>query len=626
MQIHKMLTRQDAAFLLLLIWFALLFLMWGAVNILVWHVFAIAFSLVSLFAFTQGVKRNGDWQAKLFIMWLFISVIFGAEPITGVEAYAVWLVAFVFYTCVLALINDQRRKILINTIIALAFLPAIIILVKHFFGASSLFYTLDLSSISVYWQCFIAIAATGLFSMLFEKENNWIMRSGIVFLILVCIATLAVSQGKTAIAAIMIASLVVLLLRRFYITAIITTLVFLSFSWWVPESLSGYIFKVSDKSSYAYLSTWLIDLKLMADNFFMGIGLGCFERGFFAHQFPAFDGISYYGTYNAYANNEILKLMSETGIIGGLLFLCVWFRAVFWHKGTDSDIKAAGMATVVFICSFINDILALPAMSIMFFGLLASSADDSKIAKDKPHNIMFWGMCYIIVGMGMFFGYLKDDLRYRFFYDDSKSAGQELMLYTPLDHAIYARLGDLSLSGDNLDPFLALGYYQRASDLCPKNVLYKKIRADILVRLSIYNRAKTLLEECVDLEPYYLGAWESLADLRHRTGDIKGTQKALVSFFKAREYLKSQYIKSIYDERLVAYNEHKINELVEQLDFAQSAAKAEEEARAKAEEERLKAEAEKAAEDKPSAGEENSAAQQPGQTAVNADTETTAEK
>jgi O-antigen ligase len=145
------------------------------------------------------------------------------------------------------------------------------------------------------------------------------------------------------------------------------------------------------------LSYWRVGLRMCADNFATGVGLGCFKWAYPAYQ--------YLGAGNVQeAHNSYLQAFTETGVFGGLVLLGFWlflmaFAAVRIAAEQDPARRRlfaalfAGLAAFL-LHSAIDINFAHPTL--MFFAMLFAGMLCAMLAPEEAPAVTSWRTPFLI--------------------------------------------------------------------------------------------------------------------------------------------------------------------------------------------------------------------------------------
>lgn len=141
---------------------------------------------------------------------------------------------------------------------------------------------------------------------------------------------------------------------------------------------------------------WNVTLRMIDDSLPLGVGLGAF-----AAAYPKYDEASGFERVEQ-AHNDYLQVVSDAGIVGGLLGLT--FLYLLWKVGSEAirtpNLELRGIAigalagvVSVLIHSFFDFVLHTTAIALLFLALLGllvasrfSYGDDEVAVSDKPRK------------------------------------------------------------------------------------------------------------------------------------------------------------------------------------------------------------------------------------------------
>ena len=142
----------------------------------------------------------------------------------------------------------------------------------------------------------------------------------------------------------------------------------------------------STEASYSRSQIWAVTLKVIANDFPLGAGLGAFPRAY--AQLDTSGG----SQSVEQAHNDYLQILADAGIVGGILggiFLYLFFReglSVVRVSNPTLTAVAVGAFTgcfMILVHSLFDFVLHITAISLMFLTLLALLAASGRIANGE---------------------------------------------------------------------------------------------------------------------------------------------------------------------------------------------------------------------------------------------------
>lgn len=149
--------------------------------------------------------------------------------------------------------------------------------------------------------------------------------------------------------------------------------------------IAGYYF-IGSISVWARLQIWQATWELIKDYFWLGTGLGSFERVFAWYQVkyaPELVGKTTCGTFGTYcfAHNDPLQFMAEMGVLAAILFYLVMLRYAL-RINKNNYLLIAGLG-VVTIHSHFTFNYYIPAIAVAI-GLCLSFINNEQLNQTKP--------------------------------------------------------------------------------------------------------------------------------------------------------------------------------------------------------------------------------------------------
>ncbi|UCD85393.1 MAG: O-antigen ligase family protein, partial [Deltaproteobacteria bacterium] len=318
--------------------------------------------------------------------------------------------------------------------------------------------------------------------------------------------------------------------------SLILFLGFLYAMWIGPESVFT---KFSQVESELYtmngrLPVWSSTLALSRDHLWTGAGLGTY-----VYAFRQYKPIGLFlGRLIEHAHNDYLELLSETGIIGLLLF--VWLILSFIRSlKLESTISTACLVSVVAILlhSLTDFSLRIPANALLFFTILAMGTIGRRQKSYSLPGLKCYLLCLLasaICILLMFFS-LKYTWAHYYYNKYKESLQQEepkseylkkAISFSPKNSEYYFELGQFysriaydsktNFETFTLNSYLALNAYREAARLNPLNPY-----AHLAIGLNTGDGKE--ISRAISLDPgnahiaykaadHYLGKWEFLSE------------------------------------------------------------------------------------------------------------------
>ncbi|MCK5533900.1 tetratricopeptide repeat protein [bacterium] len=470
------------------------------------------------------------------------------------------------------------------------------------------------------WVVYSLIAISLMFICLILTHS----RGGVFSLFVVCLFVFGIRFKIWGIISVLIAGLVLFII--------------------FPEASLIRLFKMGNIDPYVYQrpNIWKSAIAIIKDNFFLGVGVENFELGFYQHNFPVIGVLARYGKYARFAHNEIVQIVAEIGV--GALIIFLWIVNLFFREGikllNKTDFKLnkkdninekyiiAALCGIIAILShsLVDFNLHLPAIMlllILFVSTIINFSSDSFYRFSYKKNIfmftqsvifclmffiimVFLGECcaqkkkwekaiffnplnadyYKKLGDSFLSKYNKKKVPEKYLQAEILRAYKKMVVLSPHDPYYRDRLGRFfyEISSKN---FLinALSEYKKAIFLNPTEPFFRFHLASLYFNEGHYERALSIWQEAVDIEPNFIEAhyWLGIAFL-----NLDKDKEAEEEFLKILELKKrvetlhnfgSNYEKALikFDYALVyntmGYQYFKRGDLKEAFSFYEEALK-----------------------------------------------------
>ncbi|MFA6584042.1 MAG: O-antigen ligase family protein [Elusimicrobiaceae bacterium] len=478
---------------------------------------------------------HDDGALVLFLLWACAASVLSREPALSFEQFSVWATGALFYFAAKTSFTEEMRERFFRVLIAVAYGAALAAL------AAALFWKIPVreavfvfpSNIN-YTACLIAAGLAAAFSMFFEPEYPDEKKYALGLFWLVALAALVLMRSRSALLALSVGCAVVLAMRERHKSFLALLLGIAVFTVVVPSGWIGYLAKTDDPFAFRRLDIWKAAFDTVRENYLFGVGPGRFERSYFLHAFPVFDGFTWYARYTGSAHSQILQFAAETGIAGAFFFL--WFvLGSFFRNGRKSpQIKTAASFAALLVAAFFTEAFALPLLFLSLMLLAAISGPLKKEATsvravssviDKLRDNMERKRVPVLVTAGLVLWLCAGTLsvyrgRLSALPADTASGRKienALKLY-PYDPDLYFRLAQCQLAAESANPVRAVSFLETASEFAPFNAVYFYQRGRILAALGDSPGAEAALRKALYFEPNSPAAAFALAEVYFKAG------------------------------------------------------------------------------------------------------------
>jgi len=394
----------------------------------------LSLSLISFFHSLYNYKRliniNFGWiplLLLLFNVFIFLSGISAKNfPEFFIESSKVLILTVVFFNCYIAFSKD---KFLIR---ALFFLVAAMLLIEVFsvlkiFRANYYASIVEKVGRSAVYRGIAGNINIAAYSMVFKSiavlyfinntKKNIFKVLGVLFLIPTFFA-ISLTGSRGALLSIYVVIFLYFMINLYQynktknIRHILST-----FFYVIPFSISFIITElvfdtlrtsyrtaqIFQRGSASRLQYWIDAINATMDHPFFGVGFGNWKI------FSMYYNKDYMRDYVVpyHAHNDFLQIFAEIGILGGLIFLLIFFFSFYIiiinfikeKKGENNILKFLFLSIIVYaIDSSLNFPISRPLVVVTFFVILASVAsyDNSQIIRKKNYLRSFLPILFIL--------------------------------------------------------------------------------------------------------------------------------------------------------------------------------------------------------------------------------------
>ncbi len=514
-------------------------------------------------------------------VWICISLFFSFEPLNS--SWTVWkqIVFLVFILLSERFFSAGAGRMLMITICAGAVVAGTAVLA----GASfDLAYGILYPNRN-YTASIIAAAAGCLFSLSFEREQGKYRFFYLAASLLLFAVLLSMRVRGALIAVITVYVIILLAGKQFSFFKILTAAGIISIlaALVISPAQLGSIIKIEDIRSFQRLNIWSTAVKTAMDYPVFGVGPGCFERGYFLHNFPVFDGISFYGRFADHAHNEPLNMAVETGWLGAFLFIAAFWKSVSSAGRSVCGRAGRAMAVVLFAEAFVDGIFMLPAVQMLFGASLGCCTADSAVSAEKtvPRSGAGHGLGGkngkapgIILGILLLFGVSavalkKSAIDWSRCADSAHGASfkktclERMVKIFPADFELFSKMADMQMTAVPANPAAAAAFLEQALAYNPTNAGLRAKKGWIYFLTGNSAQAERDALKAVSLEPNMARARLLLAQIYFKKGDIKKAQGEIDAI--ARIAYKSADSGGPYNASVVSFDNAEYMQLKQKL-------------------------------------------------------------
>jgi O-antigen ligase len=532
----------------------LMFLFLGGRPTLAWGIFSGIIWIIAMILLAKSETERKITFVHLFVFWLGVSVVFSREPVNSIWVFSTYLTAFVVYLVFARGLSPRAKEIFTRLAISFGFVLSLALIFGWITGTNFLPYLLPPNQ--NYAACVISMSFIGLVSFLFDENYPRGKKILAGLFCLIMIISLFGIKSRAALVSAFFGLVFVLFLRKKYKTIIVLSVLSVAISALASQRIIGAFVKIDDPFAFERINIWKSAIKIALLSPFSGIGLGCFERGYFLFNFPVFNGFSFYNHYALDGHSHFFHLMAETGILGGLLYVAMVLKSLIRFKKNTFGIKVSAMVLVAFINSLFNGIMFLPIILITFFALLGCLEESKGISSRQKRQFPTWVFGAFFVFCFAFAGRVYADSLLKCVkksqkVEERQAAITRLLKIFPYDNFLYYQYAQNSLLENPPNPYKSLAFLNKAIELNPTNAVYRILKSRILVELSDYDSAAYQAKRAIRIEPNSPVAIAELVKIYEKSGQPKKSQKLERLFDMKLKRFKNHKPKSGYEEILL---------------------------------------------------------------------------
>ena len=211
---------------------------------------------------------------------------------------------------------------------------------------------------------------------------------------------------------------------------------------------------------------------------------------------------------NYYAFNEFIRIITEQGVIGLVLFLLIIIYA-FTRKDDKAVIQSGLISLLVFSCfSYPSDVLPLKMLYPLLFGILAESSSN-KVYQSSKLPIVYTQLAVVFALLSLLvFIYIQKNR-----YDKAYSILEESHELSDIDNKQYLRgtvINDRYYVGTYSEKMFSSEQYERCLPLMlqisifrPSSIIYCKL-GDTYKKLAFYRKAEEYYTDAAFMTPGYI--------------------------------------------------------------------------------------------------------------------------
>jgi O-antigen ligase len=327
---------------------------------------------------------------------------------------------------------------------------------------------------------------------------------------------------------------------------------------WLPTGSVHGLLKLDDPLAYERPRLWSTALDIAADNPWLGVGPGCFEKGYFKHRKAVATDWTRFSRYTTHAHSEPLHLAAETGWLG--LGFLAWAMAFFLpsiRPASPLTRSAAGAFWAVLIHSLVDGVMALPAVELLFFCSLACASDiASPPFRFGPRSWRWLGLGAAGITLAAWLpvhraSQWRERLAGSMPTERRIALLKDALAVHPADSYVRDRLAAVYLMEAPGRPALALWQLDEAIRYNPSNALFWDQKSELLLRIGDPAAARAAAVHASALEPNFVSAQVALGEADLALKRVDEARTALLRIDEIRGSLKEVKPTSEYERLLL---------------------------------------------------------------------------
>lgn len=272
------------------------------------------------------------------------------------------------------------------------------------------------------------------------------------------------------------------------------------------------LYKYKEDSAAGRLFIWKVSTNMILDKPIYGHGIQSFPSKYMLYQGEYFkqnpnDNHSIKASNNYYAFNEFIRIITEQGIIGLILFLLIVI-SVFISKDDKVAIKSGLISLLVFsFFSYPSDILPLKMLYPLFFGILAENSNKIYLFAKRPIVCTQVAMLFVLLSLLGFISIQKSR------YDKSYRILDESHELSDIDNKQYLRgtiINDRFYVGMYSKKLFSSEQYEQCLPMMlqtsvfrPSSIVYCEL-GDTYKNIGFYHKAEEYYTDALFMTPGYI--------------------------------------------------------------------------------------------------------------------------
>lgn len=473
----------------------------------------LAWSCLAVLVWSRSIARPALGACRPWtpwLLWSLASLLVSAEPARGLPAFlrSATAVLLLGLACASWSREERERWSLLLCATALLLAAAAWALPIESYPMTGLLYPYYNYTAAVE----AAAAAACLGFLFFEKERTGFKTAALLVLSVSLGCILAAKSRGALLAAAAAAVWVLARCRRWRVLAGLLCAGLAVFGL-LPVGTLAPALKLDRQGSWLRPQIWRSALAAAGESPWLGSGPGQADRALLRHNFPApTERAARYGMRTAHAHSEVLQTALETGWPGLALFLLglgsAWLAAL---RGTRGDwSREAGLAASValFTQGLFDNVLALPAMQLLFFSSLSVAQGDDRAAETvRPGLRPLLALGLALSSLAWLPDWAVRRWRERAFEaggDESMTWMSKALALAPKDSELWADMARLRIRGR--DTPRALDALARAESYDPTNPIFPVMAAELMRLDGRWPAVESLARRGLELEPSFLHA------------------------------------------------------------------------------------------------------------------------
>lgn len=333
------------------------------------------------------------------------------------------------------------------------------------------------------------------------------------------------------------------------------------------------LYQINPESSFGRILVWRISTPMLVDNPVAGVGYGEVAVEYLNYQVKFFENpdhrdYAYKAANLKQVHNEYLQAFCEGGIIGGILFLMIWFLALyklFIFLKSDSQkpnieyFLMWAILTAILIHGMVDSPLHVLPVAFIAYLLIGLIPDTQKVYKINTSSKSIKIMGLILSTVFFIFILYKSISQYPGYYFWQKGVDQvrtnrwksaisnyqKAEIYLKNKGELQFHLGSAMVLSGNYSR--GIYHLKKSLETFNDRNIYLSLAYGYM-KLRDYTLAEQYAKKALSMFPDHLAPHQLLGEIYFYQGNFKLSKESLERCIKKKTKIKSESVKQISDE------------------------------------------------------------------------------